>query len=54
MQVQGTDRGVLLSREGHAEVDKLAADLSKYCVEEPVKCPLIFGGNERIIVGETN
>ncbi|CAA6671147.1 unnamed protein product [Spirodela intermedia] len=42
-KVKGTDRGVLLSKEGHAQVDKLTAELSKCCVEEPVKCPLIFG-----------
>nr|AEZ52397.1 PAP fibrillin [Wolffia australiana] len=42
-KVNGTDRGVLLSKEGHADVDRLTTDLSKYCVEEPVKNPLIFG-----------
>ncbi|MQL85178.1 hypothetical protein Taro_017697 [Colocasia esculenta] len=42
-KVKGTDRGVLLTREGHAEVGGLAEELSKYCVEEPVKNPLIFG-----------
>lgn len=48
--MKGTDRGVLLTREGHAEVGDLAAELSKYCVEEPVKNPLIFGGNKQKMI----
>lgn len=40
----GTDRGVLLSRDGHQEVSQVAQQLRSFCVEEPVKSPLIFGG----------
>lgn len=40
----GSDRGVLLSEEQHKEVAEVAEELQKYCVNEPVKCPLIFGG----------
>lgn len=39
-----TDRGVTLTREQHLQVAELAGELSKYCVDSPVKCPLIFGG----------
>ncbi|XP_068643873.1 probable plastid-lipid-associated protein 8, chloroplastic [Aristolochia californica] len=42
-KVVGTDRGVLLTKEQHQEVDEVAQQLRNYCVEEPVKCPLIFG-----------
>ncbi|KAK1685299.1 hypothetical protein QYE76_046147 [Lolium multiflorum] len=42
-QVKGTDRGVLLPKEGHEEVADVALQLAKYCIEEPVKSPLIFG-----------
>ncbi|KAF6145706.1 hypothetical protein GIB67_010667 [Kingdonia uniflora] len=42
-KVTGTDRGVALAKEGHKEVDEVARQLQTYCVEEPVKCPLIFG-----------
>ncbi|XP_020676144.1 probable plastid-lipid-associated protein 8, chloroplastic isoform X1 [Dendrobium catenatum] len=42
-KVKGTDRGVLLSKDGHREVSDVAQKLQKYCVSEPVKCPLIFG-----------
>ncbi|KAL4565045.1 hypothetical protein LXL04_029127 [Taraxacum kok-saghyz] len=38
-----TDRGVTLTREQHLQVAELAGELSKYCVDAPVKCPLIFG-----------
>ncbi|KAJ0090678.1 hypothetical protein Patl1_12723 [Pistacia atlantica] len=38
-----TDRGVSLTKEGHKEVAEVAQELQKYCVNEPVKCPLIFG-----------
>ncbi|KAL8521640.1 hypothetical protein ACS0TY_011967 [Phlomoides rotata] len=38
-----TDRGVLLAREEHQKVAELADELHKFCVDEPVKCPLIFG-----------
>jgi len=39
-----TDGGVLLKNEEHKEVAEVAQELQKYCVSEPVKCPLIFGG----------
>ncbi|KAG0491307.1 hypothetical protein HPP92_004259 [Vanilla planifolia] len=42
-KVKGTDRGVLLSKDGHKEVADIAQKLRSYCVSEPVKCPLIFG-----------
>ncbi|CAM0902648.1 unnamed protein product [Alopecurus aequalis] len=42
-KVKGTDRGVLLPKEGHQEVADAAAQLGKYCIDEPVKSPLIFG-----------
>ncbi|XBI58176.1 hypothetical protein VPH35_039438 [Triticum aestivum] len=42
-QVKGTDRGVLLPEEGHQEVADVAQQLGKYCIDEPVKSPLIFG-----------
>ncbi|KAH7671681.1 Plastid lipid-associated protein/fibrillin conserved domain-containing protein [Dioscorea alata] len=42
-KVKGSDRGVLLSKEGHGDVAAVAQQLRKYCVDEPVKCPLIFG-----------
>ncbi|XP_059460635.1 probable plastid-lipid-associated protein 8, chloroplastic [Corylus avellana] len=38
-----TDRGVLLKKEEHKEVAAVAEELQKYCINEPVKCPLIFG-----------
>nr|XP_029122194.1 probable plastid-lipid-associated protein 8, chloroplastic [Elaeis guineensis] len=41
--VKGTDGGVLLTKDGHKEVADVALQLEKYCVDEPVKCPLIFG-----------
>lgn len=44
-QVDLTDGGVLLSREGHEEVAEIAQKLQRFCVAEPVKSPLIFGGN---------
>lgn len=44
VQVKGTDRGVLLPEDGHQEVADLALQLGKYCIDEPVKSPLIFGG----------
>jgi len=43
-QVVQTDGGVLLKNEEHKEVAEVAQELQKYCVSEPVKCPLIFGG----------
>lgn len=43
-QVTQTDRGVLLKKEEHEEVANVAKELQNYCVNEPVKCPLIFGG----------
>ncbi|XP_043713907.1 probable plastid-lipid-associated protein 8, chloroplastic [Telopea speciosissima] len=42
-KVTETDRGVLLPKEGHREVAEVAQQLKEYCVDEPVKCPLIFG-----------
>uniref|UniRef100_A0A7N0V5D7 Plastid lipid-associated protein/fibrillin conserved domain-containing protein n=1 Tax=Kalanchoe fedtschenkoi TaxID=63787 RepID=A0A7N0V5D7_KALFE len=42
-KVRETDRGVLLTKEQHLEVSQVAAQLQQFCVEEPVKCPLIFG-----------
>ena len=42
-KVKGTDRGVLLPEEGHQEVADVAQQLGKYCIDEPVKSPLIFG-----------
>ncbi|KAG2699914.1 hypothetical protein I3843_07G210000 [Carya illinoinensis] len=42
-KVTQTDRGVLLKNEEHEEVAAVAEELQKYCVNEPVKCPLIFG-----------
>jgi hypothetical protein len=39
-----SDRGVLLEKEQHKEVAEVADALQTYCVSEPVKCPLIFGG----------
>jgi hypothetical protein len=35
---------VLLPKEGHEEVADVALQLAKYCIDEPVKSPLIFGG----------
>ncbi|KAF3966959.1 hypothetical protein ACB098_10G092600 [Castanea mollissima] len=42
-KVTQTDGGVLLTTEEHEEVAAVAEELQKYCVNEPVKCPLIFG-----------
>ncbi|XP_028798315.1 probable plastid-lipid-associated protein 8, chloroplastic [Neltuma alba] len=42
-KVMQTDGGVLLKDEEHKEVAEVAQELEKYCVNEPVKCPLIFG-----------
>lgn len=39
-----TDGGVSLTKEGHEEVAEVAQQLTKFCVDEPVKNPLIFGG----------
>ncbi|XP_074317372.1 putative plastid-lipid-associated protein 8, chloroplastic [Silene latifolia] len=38
-----TDRGVQLSRDEHKAVGEIATQLENYCVDAPVKCPLIFG-----------
>jgi hypothetical protein len=46
-QVKGTDRGVLLPKDGHQEVAEVALQLGKYCIDDPVKSPLIFGGKKR-------
>ncbi|THG21139.1 hypothetical protein TEA_004132 [Camellia sinensis var. sinensis] len=37
------DRGVLLTRDEHNKVAEMAQELGRFCVDEPVKCPLIFG-----------
>ncbi|KAK4277093.1 hypothetical protein QN277_015144 [Acacia crassicarpa] len=42
-KVMQTDGGVLLKDEEHKDVAEVAQELQKYCVSEPVKCPLIFG-----------
>ncbi|CAD6262393.1 unnamed protein product [Miscanthus lutarioriparius] len=42
-KVKGTDRGVLLPKDGHQEVADVTLQLGKYCIDEPVKSPLIFG-----------
>ncbi|KAJ8528400.1 hypothetical protein K7X08_022092 [Anisodus acutangulus] len=42
-KVMQTDRGVLLKREEHKKVAEVAQELQRFCVDEPVKCPLIFG-----------
>ncbi|KAI5393947.1 variant 2 [Lathyrus oleraceus] len=42
-KVVQTDGGVLLQKEEHKEVAEVVQELQKYCVKEPVKCPLIFG-----------
>lgn len=41
-----TDRGVLLTRDEHQKVAEVADALQSFCVDEPVKCPLIFGGKD--------
>lgn len=41
--MKGTDRGVLLPKDGHQEVADVALQLAKYCIDDPVKSPLIFG-----------
>lgn len=45
-----TDGGVLLTTEEHEEVAAVAEELQKYCVNEPVKCSLIFGGKTYIFL----
>lgn len=47
-QVNQSDGGVSLAKEEHKEVAEVAQELQKYCVEAPVKCPLIFGGTIRL------
>ncbi|KAL8144518.1 hypothetical protein V2J09_017550 [Rumex salicifolius] len=42
-KVTGTDRGVSLKSTEHKQVGEIAEELQKFCVDEPVKCPLIFG-----------
>ncbi|XP_047322204.1 probable plastid-lipid-associated protein 8, chloroplastic [Impatiens glandulifera] len=42
-KVSESDRGVTLTRDQHKEVDEISKELQSYCVDEPVKCPLIFG-----------
>lgn len=42
-KVVQTDRGVKLTRDEHKEVGEIAEELKRYCVDAPVKCPLIFG-----------
>ena len=47
--MKGTDRGVLLPQEGHQEVADVALQLGKYCIDDPVKSPLIFGGKKKML-----
>ncbi|KAK1417791.1 hypothetical protein QVD17_26925 [Tagetes erecta] len=42
-KVVQTDRGVTLTKEQHLQVAELTSELSKYCIDSPVTCPLIFG-----------
>ncbi|OIS98135.1 PREDICTED: probable plastid-lipid-associated protein 8, chloroplastic [Nicotiana attenuata] len=42
-KVMQTDRGVSLTRDEHKRVAEVAQELQRFCVDEPVKCPLIFG-----------
>ncbi|KAL3329699.1 hypothetical protein AABB24_033848, partial [Solanum stoloniferum] len=42
-KVMQTDRGVLLTRDEHKSVAEVVQELQRFCVDEPVKCPLIFG-----------
>ncbi|KAH7845508.1 hypothetical protein Vadar_002969 [Vaccinium darrowii] len=42
-KVTQTDRGVLLTSDEHQKVAEMAQELRKFCVDKPVKCPLIFG-----------
>ncbi|KAF1002937.1 putative plastid-lipid-associated protein 8, chloroplastic [Apium graveolens] len=42
-KVVQTDRGVTLKKDEHKKVAELAKALQEFCVDEPVKCPLIFG-----------
>ncbi|XP_076938041.1 putative plastid-lipid-associated protein 8, chloroplastic [Bidens hawaiensis] len=42
-KVTQTDRGVTLTKEQHLQVAELTSELSKYCIDSPVTCPLIFG-----------
>lgn len=43
-----SDGGVSLEKEEHKQVAEVAQELQKYCVSQPVKSPLIFGGNALI------
>lgn len=47
-----TDRGVLLSKDEHREVGDVAQELGKFCIPEPVKSPLIFGGYSLLLYSE--
>lgn len=47
LQVLETDGGVSLKPEEHKEVTEVATELQKYCISEPVKSPLIFGGKSK-------
>ncbi|CAL5397905.1 unnamed protein product [Camellia sinensis] len=40
--VTQSDRGALLARDEHNKVVDVAQELGRFCVDEPVKCPLIF------------
>eukprot|EP00262_Sarcandra_glabra_P021178 TRINITY_DN8790_c0_g1_i1.p1 TRINITY_DN8790_c0_g1~~TRINITY_DN8790_c0_g1_i1.p1 ORF type:complete len:236 (-),score=43.34 TRINITY_DN8790_c0_g1_i1:142-849(-) len=42
-KVMKSDGGVLLTREKHEEVAQVAQQLGTYCVDDPLKSPLIFG-----------
>ncbi|XP_021912673.1 probable plastid-lipid-associated protein 8, chloroplastic [Carica papaya] len=51
-KVRQTDGGLSLTKEQHKEVAEVARELQKYCVKEPVKCPLIFGGKLKVLDSE--
>ncbi|KAI8024141.1 hypothetical protein LOK49_LG03G02333 [Camellia lanceoleosa] len=40
--VTQTDRGVLLARDEHNKVAEVTQELGRFCVDEPVKCPILF------------
>ncbi|EXB94228.1 putative plastid-lipid-associated protein 8 [Morus notabilis] len=51
-KVTETDRGVLLKKEEHQKVAEVTQEAQKFCVSEPVKCPLIFGGKLKALDDE--
>eukprot|EP00252_Welwitschia_mirabilis_P006894 TRINITY_DN1782_c0_g1_i2.p1 TRINITY_DN1782_c0_g1~~TRINITY_DN1782_c0_g1_i2.p1 ORF type:complete len:190 (-),score=17.70 TRINITY_DN1782_c0_g1_i2:260-829(-) len=42
--VQNSDRGAKLSKEEQETVANTISDLERYCIDEPLASPLIFGG----------